>query len=57
VLGIQSHTRHLPLGFSPKIKKGDTEVEENQFLNVGIGAHAESILAFLDKFGFSYQVG
>lgn len=57
VVGIQSHTRHLPLGFSPKIKKGDQEVEENQFLNVGIGAHVQSILAFLNKFGVKYEIG
>jgi len=57
VMGVQSHTRHLPLGFSPKIKKGDKEVEENQFLNVGVGSHVESILAFLDQFNVSYEKG
>lgn len=57
IMGIQSHTRHLPLGFSPKIKKGNKEVEENQFLNVGVGAHVESILAFLDRHDVSYDVG
>jgi S1-C subfamily serine protease len=57
VMGIQSHTRHLPLGFSPKIKKGEEEVEEHQFLNVGVGAHVQSILAFLDMQGVKYNVG
>lgn len=57
IVGIQSHTRHLPLGFSPKIKKGEQEVEENQFLNVGIGAHVESILAFMNKYGLKYETG
>lgn len=57
VLGIQSHTRHLPLGFSPKIKRGDKELEENQFLNVGISSHVESILAFLDQHNVKYEVG
>lgn len=57
VMGIQSHTRHLPLGFSPKIKKGDQEFEENQFLNVGVGAHVQSIIEFLDQQGVSYQKG
>ena len=57
IMGIQSHTRHLPLGFSPKIKKGEEEVEEHQFLNVGVGAHVQSILAFLDMQGVAYDVG
>lgn len=47
IWGIQSHTRHFPLGFSPKIKKNGKEVEENQFLNVGLGAHPDSIVSFL----------
>jgi len=47
VWAIQSHTRHFPLGFSPLVKKGGKEVEENQFLNVGVGVHPEVILAFL----------
>src|SRR5690606_28155165 len=44
IWAIQSQTRHLPLGFTPKVKKDNKEVEENQFLNVGWGAHVESIL-------------
>ena len=57
VMGIQSHTRHLPLGFSPKVKKGGEEVEEHQFLNVGVGAHIKSILEFLDMQGVKYEIG
>jgi len=54
IWAIQSQTRHLPLGFSPKIKKGNKEIEENQFLNVGWGAHVETILNFLDANKISY---
>jgi hypothetical protein len=43
----QSKTSHLPLGFSPKIKKNGREVEENQFLNVGLAVHPELLVAFL----------
>jgi hypothetical protein len=43
VWGIQSRTVHLPLGFSPKIRKGSEEIEENQFLNAGWGVHVEKI--------------
>jgi len=44
----------MNLGCSPKVKRGNKEVEENQFLNVGIGSHVESILTFLDKFNVKY---
>ena len=44
---IQSRTQHLDLGFSPKVKKGKREVEENQFLNVGWGIHIDTIIKFL----------
>jgi len=57
VLALQSHTRHMQLGFSPKIKRGDKEVEEHQFLNVGVGAHVDSILKFMDQQGIKYEVG
>lgn len=43
VWAIQSRTVHLPLGFSPKVKKGREEIEENQFLNAGWGVHIEKI--------------
>ncbi len=56
IWAIQSQTRHLPLGFSPKVKKGDQEIEENQFLNVGWGVHVKTLLKFLDSFGVSYQM-
>ena len=48
VWAIQSHTRHFPLGFSPRVMRGGKEVEENQFLNVGAGVHPEVIIAFLN---------
>jgi len=56
IWGIQSHTRHFPLGFSPKIKKNGEEVEENQFLNVGLGAHPESIASFLNKNNITFTL-
>jgi len=56
VWGIQSRTMHLPLGFEPGIKKQGKEVKENQFLNVGLGVHVQSILQFLDSFKIEYAV-
>ena len=49
VWAIQSRTMHHPLGFSPKIMRNGREVEENQFLNVGVGVHSELIIQFLQK--------
>ena len=57
IWAIQSKTMHLPLGFSPKIIKDGVEIEENQFLNVGLGTHVETILKFLDFYKVKYTVG
>jgi hypothetical protein len=56
VWAIQSRTGHLPLGFSPKVKKGGREIEENQFLNVGLGVHPELIVAFLADNGIKFKL-
>jgi len=48
---IQVHTVHYPLGFSPVVEQGGRRVEEHQFLNVGVGVHAATILSFLDQHG------
>jgi len=47
IWGLQSRTNHLALGFSPKKKTGKKEVEEHQFISVGIGTHVEEIVNFL----------
>jgi hypothetical protein len=56
VWAIQSRTTHFPLGFSPKVKKNAKEVEENQFLNVGLGIHPELIVAFLTDNQVTFQL-
>lgn len=56
IWAIQSRTHHFPLGFSPKVKKNNKEVEENQFLNAGLGIHPELIVAFLSDNGISFQL-
>jgi len=57
IWGIQSRTQHLPLGFSPKVKKDGKEIEEHQFINVGWGVHPEVLIIFLkdNKVPFSIQ--
>lgn len=47
VWAIQSQTTHFDLGFSPKIKRGNREIEEHQFLSAGWGVHPEVLTAFL----------
>nr|WP_245323553.1 trypsin-like peptidase domain-containing protein [Methanomicrobium sp. W14] len=49
VWGIQSRTSHLSLDFSPKIKRNGKEIEENQFINLGIGVHPVTINQFLER--------
>ncbi|MFA5417220.1 MAG: serine protease [Bacteroidales bacterium] len=53
---IQSRTQHLNLGFAPKIKKDKKEVEENQFLNVGWGAHIDTIIKFLEDKKVNFEL-
>lgn len=54
VWALQSHTRHYPLGFVPKTpEKGGRE--EHQFLNVGVGVHAEPIRQFLQQHGVAHE--
>jgi S1-C subfamily serine protease len=55
VWAIQSRTAHLPLGFNPRVKIGNAEIEEHQFLNVGMGADSRTIKEFLDHHGVSYN--
>ena len=56
VWAIQSRTVSLPLGFSPKLKKGKTETTEHQFINVGLGVHPEIIVQFLKEFGVHFDL-
>lgn len=53
VWGLQSHTRHHPLGFAPQVP-GRGHVEE-QFLNTGVGVHAQPILQLLQQSGVEHQ--
>jgi hypothetical protein len=55
IWAMQSRTLHFPLGFSPKIKHGNREIEEHQFLNVGVGTHIEEIAKFLKAQGVGFK--
>jgi hypothetical protein len=56
VWAIQSRTHHFPLGFSPKVTKDGKEVEEHQFLSVGLGLHPELIVLFLRDNGIKFKL-
>lgn len=56
IWAIQSQTMSLPLGFSPKLKKGNKETTEHQFINVGLGVHAEILIQFLKEYGVKFEM-
>ena len=56
IAGMQVFTEHFELDFRPSTvnEKGET-VEENQFMNIGVGVHAKTIMAILDSKGVRYS--
>ena len=54
VWAVQSHTRQYALGFAPRAPGTPSGQVEHQFLNAGVGVHAEAILAFLDQAGIEH---
>ena len=55
VWGLQSHTRHHALGFRPQAPGAAKGQVAHQFLNVGVGVHAEPLLAFLDRHNIAHR--
>ncbi len=56
IWAIQSMTVHYPLGFSPPVPNGRPNEKEHQFLNVGRGVHAETVVGFLRDRGIDFQL-
>jgi len=58
VWAIQSQTSSLKLGFGGNIQGNTKEKEhlENQFLHVGLGVHAETIIGFLTENNIKFQL-
>lgn len=56
VWAIQSRTMHIPLGFNPSVEKNGQRIEENQFINVGLGIHPETLIGFLQDNGIKFQI-
>ena len=55
VWGIQSHTMHHALGFSPPVPSGAAGEVEHQFLNTRLAVHAAVIRRVLDAEGIAYR--
>ena len=51
IWAMQSKTAHYPLEFPAGQKN-----QEHQFLNVGMGTHAKTIIDFLDSNGVKYNL-
>jgi hypothetical protein len=47
IYALQVQTAHMPLGFQPTAEFEGKRVVENQFINVGLGIHAKTIVAIL----------
>lgn len=54
VWGVQNRTHHVPLGFN--LKKADGSQLPEQVINLGIGAHVETVLSLMDSMGVSYTI-
>ena len=57
IAGMQVFTEHYALDFRPSMvnEKGETIVE-NQFMNIGVGVHAKTIMSVLDSKGVKYEI-
>jgi hypothetical protein len=56
IWAIQCQTRHLPLGFDPPVPGGRMGEKEHQFLNLGVGAHPETLFGLFRQEKISFQI-
>lgn len=56
VWGIQSQTRHMSLGFTPEVPNGKPGETVHQFMNVGWGAHVDTVTGFMKREGVRFNV-
>lgn len=55
IYAIQSQNMTVNLGYKGTIEENGLKIEENQFLNVGIGVHPLTIEKLLQKHGIKYE--
>lgn len=56
IYAIQSQNLTIPLGFTGMAHINGKGVEENQFLNLGIGVHPKTLETYLQLHGIRYEV-
>ena len=56
ICALQSQNITIPLGFTGEVEINGKKVTENQFMNVGIGVHAQSIAGLLTKTGIKFEM-
>lgn len=57
VVGIQSRTVHLDLGFDAQYDRAGERVTERQFINVGVASHVDEVCRFMDEHEVAYTRG
>lgn len=56
VWAVQSRTAHVPLGFNPTTDVGGKKTVVPQFMNLGVGVHAQTVISILADLGVSHEV-
>lgn len=56
VFGMQVITNHRPMGFHPTAELDGQKYIENQFMNIGIGVHVDTIRELLDSRKIRYSM-
>ncbi|MDR2865990.1 MAG: serine protease [Methanomassiliicoccaceae archaeon] len=56
ICGIQLKTNHMPLGFKPEVNVDGKKIVENQFINLGVGLHAKTIVDVLRKRNIEFMM-
>lgn len=55
IFAVQSKNTTIPLGFKGRVEAKGKIIEENQFMNVGIGVHSKTIIELLNKHNIKYN--
>jgi hypothetical protein len=56
IYAVQSKNLTLPLGFTGTIEYKNKQVDEHQFINVGIGVHTKTITTLLNKHNIKHEI-
>ena len=56
IYAVQSKNLTMSLGFKGVVEIDGKEIEENQFINVGIGVHIKTIVNLLNKHSIKHEI-